>query len=50
MGLGVCLITIPIFGTDDMEEDFKTLSELDEFKSDVQQILRELDQVESRFG
>jgi hypothetical protein len=50
IGLGVCLITIPIFSTDDTEEDFKTLSELDEFKSEVRQILRELDQMESRFG
>ncbi|HWP93991.1 MAG TPA: hypothetical protein VNN20_17545 [Thermodesulfobacteriota bacterium] len=50
IGLGVCLITISIFSTDDTEEDFKTLSELDEFKSEVRQILRELDQMESRFG
>jgi len=47
IGLGICLITIPVFNTDDTEEDFETLSELDEFKSEVRQILRELDQMES---
>jgi hypothetical protein len=49
-GLGVCLITIPVFNTDDTEEDFETLSELDEFKSEVRQILSELNQLDSRFS
>jgi hypothetical protein len=50
IGLGVCLITTPIVSIDDTEEDCKTLSELDEFKSEVRQILSELNQLDSRFS
>ena len=50
IGLGVCLITTPVFRADNTEEDFKTLSELDEFKSEVRQILSELNQLDSRFS
>ncbi|MBI2487797.1 MAG: hypothetical protein HYW01_12815 [Deltaproteobacteria bacterium] len=50
IGLGICLISIPIFKTDDTEQDFQTLSEVDEFKSEAQQILSELNQLDSKFS
>ena len=49
IGLGICLISIPIFKTDDSEQDFQTLSEVDEFRSEAQEIRRGLNQFESRY-
>jgi hypothetical protein len=50
IGLGICLISISIFKTSDPEQDFQTLSEVDEFKSEAQEILSELNQLDSRFS
>ncbi|HEX9830159.1 MAG TPA: hypothetical protein VGA94_00595 [Thermodesulfobacteriota bacterium] len=50
IGLGICLICAPSFKTDHAEQDLHTLSEVDEFKSEAQQILSELNQLDSRFG
>ena len=50
VGLVIFLITMPIFKRDHTERDFQTFSEVDEFKSEAQQILSELNQLDSRFS
>jgi hypothetical protein len=50
IGLGICLISTSIFQTGDTDQDFQTRSDVDEFKSETQQILSELSQLNSRFN
>ncbi len=50
VGLAICLITIPIFNRENIDQDYQMLSEVDEFRSETQQILRDLAQTESRFN
>lgn len=48
LSLGICIINMPLFNEADSSEDFQTLSEADEFTSETQQILRDLNQLELR--
>lgn len=48
LSLGICIINMPLLKEGDTREGFQTLSEVDEFKSEAQQILRDLNQLELR--
>lgn len=50
IGLGIFLICMPLFraGEVNSEEEYAELSELGEFKSEAQEILKELNRLESR--
>jgi hypothetical protein len=49
LSLGICIINMPLLKEGDTREGFQTLSEVDEFKSEAHEILRELRQLDSRF-
>ena len=49
VSLGVCLIYMPLLKVSETEEDFETLSQVSEFKSEAQEILRDLNQLESKY-
>jgi hypothetical protein len=49
LSLVICLIPMPLFNVEDADENLLSLTEIDEFKSEAQQILRDLNQMELRF-